>query len=160
MLSGTACPWSPDFPPAPPFDLVRAAVRPTDVLDMALRVGRVKRPVGCEQTGLSRHRARREQALEGFVGRIIDDAVDPRWPEMALECGDDLLGGLVIGAGWREAVAKLIKLLLQPRDDLAVVARIELGAGHDIGWLDPQADAGFRKAPPGELFAGVWLACG
>ena len=32
-LSGTACPWSPDFPPRPPFGLWRgAAVRPTDLV--------------------------------------------------------------------------------------------------------------------------------
>src|ERR1700759_4429692 len=31
VLSGTACRWSPDFPPRRPFDLAGAAVRPTDV---------------------------------------------------------------------------------------------------------------------------------
>jgi hypothetical protein len=30
MLSGTACPWSPDFPPRQPFGFAGAAVRPTD----------------------------------------------------------------------------------------------------------------------------------
>jgi hypothetical protein len=29
-LSGTACPWSPDFPPRQPFGFAGAAVRPTD----------------------------------------------------------------------------------------------------------------------------------
>jgi len=28
-LSGTACPWSPDFPPRQPFGFAGAAVRPT-----------------------------------------------------------------------------------------------------------------------------------
>jgi hypothetical protein len=30
MLSGTVCPWSPDFPPRQPFGFAGAAVRPTD----------------------------------------------------------------------------------------------------------------------------------
>src|SRR6478752_3442014 len=30
-LSGTVCPWSPDFPPRPPFGQERAAVQPTDL---------------------------------------------------------------------------------------------------------------------------------
>ena len=29
-LSGTVCPWSPDFPPRQPFGFAGAAVRPTD----------------------------------------------------------------------------------------------------------------------------------
>ena len=31
MLSGTACPWSPDFPHRQPFGFAGAAVRPTDM---------------------------------------------------------------------------------------------------------------------------------
>src|SRR5215510_12994927 len=37
-LTGTVRPWSPDFPPGPPFGMARAAVRPTDRIGMG-RVG-------------------------------------------------------------------------------------------------------------------------
>src|SRR5712691_9030260 len=36
-LSGTACPWSPDFPPRRPFGPAGTAVRPTDSLAMGSR---------------------------------------------------------------------------------------------------------------------------
>ena len=39
-LSGTVCPWSPDFPPRRPFGLAGAAVQPTD----AVRDGERMRP--------------------------------------------------------------------------------------------------------------------
>ena len=73
-------------------------------------------------------RARRQQPLEGFVRRIVHDAVDPRGPEVALERDHDLLGGLVIGSGRGEIIAELAELALQPADDLTVVAGVELRA--------------------------------
>ena len=50
MLSGTACPWSPDFPPRQPFGFAGAAVRPTDTTGMETKAAAVK--------GLSRARLR------------------------------------------------------------------------------------------------------
>jgi hypothetical protein len=43
MLSGTACPWSPDFPPRQPFGFAGAAVRPTDSTGMGTKPNAVKR---------------------------------------------------------------------------------------------------------------------
>ena len=43
-LSGTACPWSPDFPPRQPFGFAGAAVRPTDRTGMGTKPGAVKWP--------------------------------------------------------------------------------------------------------------------
>ena len=42
-LSGTACPWSPDFPPRRPFGFAGAAVRPTDIPGMGTKALAVKR---------------------------------------------------------------------------------------------------------------------
>jgi len=42
-LSGTACPWSPDFPPRQPFGFAGAAVRPTDRTGMGRPALFVKR---------------------------------------------------------------------------------------------------------------------
>jgi hypothetical protein len=44
MLSGTACPRSPDFPPRQPFGFAGAAVRPTDPTGMGIPKGTVKCP--------------------------------------------------------------------------------------------------------------------
>jgi hypothetical protein len=41
-LSGTVCPWSPDFPPRQPFGFAGAAVRPTDRTGMGSRARAVK----------------------------------------------------------------------------------------------------------------------
>jgi len=49
-LSGTACPWSPDFPPRQPFGFAGAAVRPTDRTGMGSRASAVKSQPGQEAT--------------------------------------------------------------------------------------------------------------
>ena len=41
-LSGTVCPWSPDFPPRRPFGFAGAAARPTDERGMGLLAVAVK----------------------------------------------------------------------------------------------------------------------
>ncbi len=53
MLSGTACPRSPDFPPRQPFGSAGAAVRPTDWIGMGMLALRVKRRGGSQRCGLA-----------------------------------------------------------------------------------------------------------
>ena len=46
-LSGTACPWSPDFPLRPAFrHWTQAAVRPTDAMDLGALRGQIKQSAG------------------------------------------------------------------------------------------------------------------
>ena len=75
--------------------LIRAAVRPTDLQEMAFEASGVKRLGRC----LCRQGACRQQPLEGLVSRVVHDAVATRRPEVALERDHDLLGGLIIGSG-------------------------------------------------------------
>ena len=51
MLSGTACPRSPDFPPRQPFGFAGAAVRPTDRRGMGRPACFVKRRGGSRHCG-------------------------------------------------------------------------------------------------------------
>ena len=52
-----------------------------------------------------RRRPRFDQRPQRQQRRGIGDAVDPRRTEMALECGDDVAGGVVVTAGVVDAVA-------------------------------------------------------
>ena len=110
-LSGTVRPWSPDFPPRPPFGI--GAERPSGRLTgiaMGLRGRRVK--TACPRAFKSvksalcqRRRPRLQQRAQRQYGGSVGDAVDPGRAEMALECDDHAARGLVVTAGLLDAVA-------------------------------------------------------
>ena len=133
MLSGTACPRSPDFPPRQPFGFAGAAVRPTDAHRHggACRRRQGRRPIKLTQdtrtgaTSVVDVRARAamvrrpaaigEQFLQGARVDGIEHAVDALGAEMALEGRHDVARRQVVFAVDLDAVAIVAEQFLQRR---------------------------------------------
>src|SRR5450830_956618 len=78
---------------------------------------------------------------------------------MALEGGDDVARGVVITAGFLDAVAVSAQRALQPRHLVTAVAGLERDAIEiERGRAHPMADAGFAQQLPGKLLARILLA--
>ena len=78
---------------------------------------------------------------------------------MALECCDHLERGLVIAAGFLDAVAVTAQRALQPRHQLAALAGLDRGAVEiERGRAYPMPDAGLAQQVPGKFLARILLA--
>src|SRR5665647_3902670 len=78
---------------------------------------------------------------------------------MALECCDHLERGLVIAAGFLDAVAITAQRALQPRHQLAALAGLDRGAVEiKRGRAYPMPDAGFAQQVPRKFLARILLA--
>src|SRR5665647_2735515 len=78
---------------------------------------------------------------------------------MALEGRDHLARGVVIDAGFLDAVAVTVQRALQPRHQLAALAGLDRGAVEiKRGRAYPMPDAGFAQQVPGKFLARILLA--
>src|SRR5665811_440532 len=78
---------------------------------------------------------------------------------MALERRDHLLRGVVIAAGFLDAVTVTAQRALQPRHQLAALAGLDRGAVEvERGRAYPMPDAGFAQQVPRKFLARILLA--
>src|SRR5664280_3025838 len=78
---------------------------------------------------------------------------------MALEGRDHLARGVVIDAGFLDAVAVTVQRALQPRHQLAALAGLDRGAVEiKRGRAYPMPDAGLAQQVPGKFLTRILLA--
>ena len=155
-LSGTVRPWSPDFPPRPPFGI--GAERPSGRLTgiamglrgrrvKAARVESVKSAFYASGAGRVSSSARSVSSVEASAMPSTRAGRKWRWKAVTT-----VARGVVVAAGLLDAVAVAAQRALQPRHQLAAVAGLERGRRRDrAGPGAPNGRCRIRSAGPREI---------